>query len=144
MAVCNTRGYQSPLHMPPPPGCLPTRIKGFYDRHIMALSPPTRALPPQRVDPQENINHIMLDPVASTVPWQCVPLCPDTSSEEQSGSIARSNCIKYNLSTSLLPQPLPGHQTASSVCLSTFIKDAAIHYVPCIHLPPYIDVMLDC
>ncbi len=105
MAVCNTRGYQSPLHMPPPPGCLPTRIKGFYDLHNKALSPPTRALLPQRVDPQEYIYHIMLNPVASTAPRQCIPLCPNGSGEEQSGSITRSNCIKRPPSTSSAPTP---------------------------------------
>jgi hypothetical protein len=89
--------------MPPPPGCLPPRIKGFYDCHIMALSPPTCALPPRRADPQQYIHHIMLNPVASTAPWQCLPLCPDSSNEEQSGSIARSNCIKRCPSTSSAP-----------------------------------------
>jgi hypothetical protein len=103
MAVCNTRGYQSPLHMPPPPGCLPTRIKGFYDLHNKALSPSTCALPPRRVGPQEYIYPIMLNPVASTAPWQCTPLCPNGSGEEHSSSIARSNCIKRCLSTSSAP-----------------------------------------
>ncbi len=89
--------------MPPPPGCLPTRIKGFYDLHNKVLSPPNHALSPQRVDQQEYIYHIMLNPVASTMPWQCIPLWSDGSSEEQSGSIARSNCIKHHPSTSSAP-----------------------------------------
>ncbi len=89
--------------MPPPPGHLPTRIKGFYDCHMLALSLPTRALPPQRVDKQEYIYHITLGLVASIVPQQCVPLCPDSSSKEQSDSIARSNCIKCHPSTFFAP-----------------------------------------
>ena len=44
----------------------------------------------------------------------------------------------------LLSPPLPWHQNAPSVCLSTFSKDAAVHYVPCNCLLLYIDVMLDC
>ncbi len=44
----------------------------------------------------------------------------------------------------LLPPPLPGHQTAPLVCLSTFGKDAATDYVPCDRLSSYINVMLDC
>ncbi len=103
MAFCSTRGYQTLLHMPHLPDCLPTRLKGFYDCHITALSPPTHALPPQRVDPQEYIYHITLNPVASTAPRQCSPLCPDSSGEEQSGSITRSNCIKRHPSTSSAP-----------------------------------------
>jgi hypothetical protein len=103
MAVCNTRGCQPPLHMPPLPGRLPTRIKGFYDLHNKVLYPPTRALPPQRVSPQEYIYHITLNPSASTTPRQCIPLYPDGSSEEQSASIARSNCIKHCPSTSSAP-----------------------------------------
>jgi hypothetical protein len=144
MAACNTRGYQSPLHMPPPPGCLPTRIEGFYDCHITILSPPTCVLPPQRVDPQEYIYHIMLNPVASTVPWQCVPLCPLApvkSRVAQSQDSIASNVIQAH---PLLPPPLPGHQTAPLICLSTFGKDAVVHYIPCNCLPPYIAVMLDC
>jgi hypothetical protein len=61
--------------MLPPPGCLPTRIKGFYDLHKKFLFPPTRALLPQRVGPQEYIYPITLNPVASTAPQQCIPLC---------------------------------------------------------------------
>jgi hypothetical protein len=104
MAVCNTtRGYQSPLHMLHPPGCLPTIVKGFCDLNNKVLPPPTHALPPQRVDPQKYIYHIMLDPVVSTAPRQCIPLCPNGSSEEQSGSIVRSNCIKRCPTTSSAP-----------------------------------------
>ncbi len=103
MAVCNTRGYQSPLHMPPLPGQFPTRIDGFYDLHNKVLSPLTRVLPPQRVNPQEYTYHIMLNPVASTAPRQCVPLCPNGSSEEQCGPIMRSSCIKHCPSTSSAP-----------------------------------------
>jgi hypothetical protein len=102
-AVRNTRGYQSPLHMPPPPGCLHTRIKGFYDLHNKVLSPPTRVLPPQSVGPQEYIYPITLNPVASTVPRQCIPLYPNGSCEKQSGSITRSNCIQHHPSTSSAP-----------------------------------------
>jgi hypothetical protein len=89
--------------MPPPPGHLPTRIKGFYDLHNKTLSPPTCVLPPQRVGPQKYIYPIMLNPIASTAPQQCIPLCPNGSGEEQSGSIARSNCIKCHPSTSSAP-----------------------------------------
>jgi hypothetical protein len=64
---------------------------------------PPSALPPQRVGPQEYIYHIMLNPIASTVPWQCIPLCPEGSSEEQCGSIARPNFIKHHPSTSFAP-----------------------------------------
>jgi hypothetical protein len=89
--------------MPPPPGCLPTRIKGFYEIHNKTLSPPTHALPPRRSDPQEYIYYTTLDPVASAAPRQCVPLCLNGSGEEQSGSIARSNCIKGHPSISSAP-----------------------------------------
>jgi hypothetical protein len=51
----------------------------------------------------QHIYHITLDPSASTAPRQCVPLCPAGSSEEQSGSIARPNCIKPHPSTSSAP-----------------------------------------
>ncbi len=89
--------------MLPLPGHLPTKIKGFYDLHNKAFSPPTCVLPPQRVGLQEYLYHITLDPSASAMPRQCIPLCPDGSSEEQSGSIARSSCIKHRPSTSLAP-----------------------------------------
>jgi hypothetical protein len=46
----------------------------------------------------------MLDPiVSSTVPWQCDPLCPNGSSEEQNGLITRSNCMKHCPGTSSAP-----------------------------------------
>ncbi len=45
----------------------------------------------------------MLDPVVSTAPRQCVPLCPDGSGEEKKGSIARPKCFKRRPSTSSAP-----------------------------------------
>jgi hypothetical protein len=89
--------------MPPLPSCFLLELKGFYDLHNEVLSPPTHVLPPQRVDLEEYIYRIMLDPVASTMPQQYVPLCPNGSGEEQRDSVVRFFFIKCCPSTSSAP-----------------------------------------